>query len=188
MTSRRVWFAALAILAGCASASPSALPSRPPVPDGWIITSKPGVSIAAPSEWGGDIGGDPASILISSLIPPSNKHGVGLIAIGPRGENQPDLPFTDAGLGDWLLESVTPEPPDAYSRSIVLLPAGRAVMVRASYHTATPDGTDIVALAIPTIIGVAYLTINVDRALADRYGPAMEIIPFLLDLRSVGAD
>lgn len=186
MTPRDAWLVALLVLAGCSTAEPVMLPTPPALPDGWVITSKAGVSIAAPSEWGGDIGGDPASILLSTLIPPSNKHGVGLIAIGPRGENQPDLPLTDAGLGDWLLESVTPEPPDAYSRSIVLLPAGRAVMVRASYHTSTPDGTDIVAFAIPTTVGVAYLTINVDRVLLDRYGPAMEIIPYLFDLRSVG--
>lgn len=172
---------------GCSDAEPVTLPTRPPLPEGWVEVAKGGVRVAAPPEWGPEFSGDVQSILLSALVPPGDNDGVGLIAIGPHGEYQPDRPYTDESLADWLLKVITSTIPDASSRSIVLLPAGRAVFVRATYHAATPDGVEVASYAIPTAVGVVYLQITVDLDLMDRYRTTMDLVPRLLEIGESGA-
>lgn len=178
---------ALLIASGCTATEPVSWPSRPPVPQGWVEVAKGGVRIAAPPEWGPEFSGDPQSILLSALVAPGNNDAVNLIAIGPHGEYQPDLPITDASLADWLLKVTTKDVPDSSSRSVVRLPSGRAVLVRATYHTAAPDGFEAALYAIPTTIGVVYLQIVIDLDLMERYGTTMELIPRLLEIVQAGA-
>lgn len=168
--------AAVLLLAGCGTTGPVALPTPPPVPDGWVVTDKAGISIAAPAEWGGDVGNDPRSILISSAVEGTNG-GVGVLAIGPGGERQPES-VTDADLGEWLLDAVGTGP-SSYIRSVAALPMGRAVAVRATYAAGTPDELLVVSYAFPTAIGVAFLQVVVDADLRDRYEDSIPTIAAL---------
>jgi len=177
--SLRLPAALLLLVAGCSAPAAVSLPTRPPVPDGWVEIVRASVQVAVPDEWGPDIGGDPGSVFLSALLPPGNKDGVGLIAVGPRGERQPDPPFTDDRLAKFLLTWGTSRQPEVYSRSIVLLPAGRAVAIRATHMPATPDSTEVHVYGIPTSVGVAVIQIVVDTDLMDRYGSAMDLIPYL---------
>lgn len=172
--------AVLILIAGCSAApEATALPTRPPVPDGWIEIEMGTVQVAVPAEWGPDIGSAPGSILVSALIPPGANNGVGVVAAGPRGERQPEPPLTDEGLAEFLLTWGTSRRPDTYSASVVLLPAGRAVAVRSTHMADTPDSTEVHVYGIPTAVGVAVIQIIVDSDLIDRYGDAMELIPYL---------
>ena len=146
------------------------------------MIARGGIQLAAPAEWGLDIGGDPQSILLSALIPPGANNGVGLLAIGSHGEAQPTPPLTDERLAEWLKNLIATERPSSYSRSVVLLPAGRAVEIRATYGAGTPDATEVAAFAIPTAIGVVSLQVIIDDDLMGRYGSTLQLIPMLLDL------
>ena len=181
--TRGGWVIGILLLVGCATPTPSQspLPTRPPVPEGWVEITMGSVRVAVPEVWGPDIGGVPGSILISALLPPGNNDGVGVIAVGPGGEVHPDPPLTDERLSIWLLDWVTNARPDRFSRSIVLLPAGRAVCIRATYQSSTPDSTDVAACAIPRVAGVAVIEVTIDSDLMGRYGGAMELIPMLFD-------
>jgi hypothetical protein len=167
---------AVLLLAACGTSGPVALPTAPPVPEGWVVTDKAGISIAAPAAWGGDIGGEAKSILLTAVVEGGNP-GVGVMAIGPRGERQPES-VTDAALGEWLLDTVGTGP-SSYSRSVVPLPMGRAVAVRATYSAGTRDEVLVVSYAIPTAIGVAFLQIVVDADLLDRYEAVLPTIAAL---------
>lgn len=135
--------------------------------------------MAVPEEWGSEIGGQPDSIFLSALIPPLSNPGVGLMAVGPRGETQPEPPFTDERLEAWLLDWVSNRRPDFYQRDAVLLPVGRAVRVRLTFDPGTPDGVEVAVYAVPTAVGVAVLQITVDASLVDRYARAVDQIPYL---------
>ena len=175
----RLSAAILLVIAGC-SAPPEAvtIPTRPPVPDGWIEIDMGTVQVAVPAEWGPDIGSAPGSILVSALIPPG-ADSVGVVAAGPRGERQPEPPLTDERLTEFLLTWGAGRKPEVYSSSIVLLPAGRAVAIRATHFPGTPDSTEVHVYGIPTAVGVAVIQIIVDTDLLDRYESAMELIPQL---------
>jgi hypothetical protein len=175
----RLLAALVLLVAGCSAREAESLPTRPPVPDGWVEITRGSVQVAVPAEWGLDIGGDPSSIMVSALLPPGDNNSVGLIAVGPRGEVQPRPPLTDERLAEFLLTWGTSRPPEVYSRSIVLIPAGRAVAIRATHMPGTPDSTEVHVYGIPTSVGVAVIQIIVDTDLMDRYGSAMELIPHL---------
>lgn len=177
----RVLPVVLLVVTACAAPEALTLPTRPPIPDGWVQIDMGTVRVAVPAEWGPDIGGMPGFIQTSALLPPDDDDGVGVIAVGPRGETQPEAPFTDERLEEFLLKWVSNRPPDSFSRSIVLLPAGRAVVVRATYYAATPHSTEVHTYGIPTSVGVAVIQIAVDTDLMDRYATAMELIPYLFE-------
>jgi len=139
------------------------------------------VQVAVPEDWGPDIGGDPSSVMVSALLPPGDNNSVGLLAVGPRGERQPEPPLTDDRLAEFLLTWGTSRASEVYSRSIVLLPAGRAVAIRATHMPGTPDSTEVHVYGIPTSVGVAVIQIIVDTDLMDRYESAMELIPYLFE-------
>lgn len=168
---------AAAILSGCASSSPAALPTPPALPDGWQVVAKGDISVALPIEWGGDLVGDPELIVISALVERPDD-GVGVTAIGPGGERQPDS-LSEADLIDWLLGYSGTETPDNYTQSLAALPTGRSVEVRATYYGGTPHETLVVSYAVPTSIGVAFLQIIVDAELVDRYASTIPVIASL---------
>lgn len=172
--------AALLLLASCSARESAALPTRPPLPDGWVEIVNGGLLVAVPAEWGPNIQGHGApGIVTSALLPPGNQDAVGIIATGPRGEVQPKPPLTDERLAEWLLGWASSQlRPDVVARSIVLLPMGRAVFVRATYLAGTADSTEEALYAFPTAVGVAILAVTVDTDLLDRYRNAMDLIPY----------
>ncbi len=177
--SRRLAVTLILLAAGCSAPEAVSLLTRPPVPEGWVEIERGGVRVAVPEEWGSEIGGQPDSIFLSALIPPLSNPGVGLMAVGPRGETQPEPPFTDERLEAWLLDWVSNRRPDFYQRDAVLLPVGRAVRVRLTFDPGTPDGVEVAVYAVPTAVGVAVLQITVDASLMDRYARAVDQIPYL---------
>jgi hypothetical protein len=174
----------LLLLSGCAASESLTLPTRPPLPAGWLEIDMGTVQVAVPQEWGPDLGGQPGSIVVSALLPPGPNNGVGVLAAGPRGEVQPDPPITDARLAEFLLTWGAGREPEIHSTAVVLLPAGRAVVVRATHDSSTPDSTEVHVYGISTSVGVAVLQVIVDTELLDRYGTAMDLIPYLFQFRT----
>ena len=176
---RRLAAALLLLIAGCAAPEALTLPTRPPVPDGWAEIDMGTVQVAVPAEWGPDFGVQPGEILVSALLPPGDNNSVGLVAVGPLGERQPEPPLSDDRLAEFLLTWGASRKPEVYTESIVLLPAGRAVAIRATHMPGTADSTEVHVYGIPTAVGVAVIQIIVDTDLMDRYGDAMDLIPQL---------
>jgi hypothetical protein len=189
MTRRAVWLAATLALAGCAVESPSALPSRPAVPDGWVRypSDTRDVAVTVPPEL--RIDDDHGSILASYVHPAPDLSSYGVLAIGPTGELPTvEPPYTESELTDWLLSIVSSRHPDAYTHAWVVLPVGPAVEVRFTFDPGTPEDVAIVAEAIPTSNGVAFLTANCQAEPMTGCDEFLRLVPLLFELNRPNAD
>jgi hypothetical protein len=183
MTHGRGWLAALVLLVGCATPAPSSLPSRPPVPDGWIrfTSAQRDIAITVPPEVG--LEDAQSGILAGFLQPAPDLYSLAVMAIGPTDVMpQPTPPLTEARLAEWLLPLVSTRRPETYSHSSVLLPVGPAVEVRFSFDVGTPDEVAIVAEAIPTSLGVAYLMANCQAKPMTRCDEFLRLVPQLYEV------
>jgi hypothetical protein len=185
------WLAAIVILAGCASSSPSAssLPLRPPVPDGWVryTSDTRDVAVTVPPEL--QVQDDHGSILAGYSHPAPDFSSFGVLAIGPTQELPAvEPPYTESRLVEWLLTIVSNRRPETYTHASIVLPEGPAVEVRFTFDAGTPDEVAVVADAFPTAEGVAYLMANCQAepmTLCDEY---LHLVPWLFELNRPTAD
>ena len=188
MTPRRVWLAALALLAGCASASPSALPSRPPVPEGWVrfTSDARDVAVTVPPEMRLD--NDEGSVQAGFQDPAGELRSLGVLAIGPSAElPEVEPPYTEDELVEWLLSLISNRRPETVAHEWVVLPEGPAVEVRFSFDEGDPEAVAVVAEAIPTADGVAFLMANCQAEPMTLCDEFLRLVPLLFDLnRPVG--
>lgn len=174
--------AALVLLAACASPTSSPLPSRPPVPEGWIrfTTAQRDLAVTVPGEFRLD---DNQSGIVSGFHDPAaNPSSVGVAAIGPTVVSQPTPPFTESSLAVWLLSIISSRRPESYESSSVLLPIGPAVEVRLTFDSGTPDEVAVVAYAIPSRGGVAYLMANCQAEPLSECDEFLRLVPQLYEL------
>lgn len=127
---------------------------------------------------------DHGSILAGYHDPNADLSSLGVLAIGPT-EELPALepPYTEDELVEWLLTIVSNRRPETYTHSWVVLPEGEAVEVRFTFDAGTPDEVGVVADAIPTSAGVAYLTANCQAAPMTLCDEFLRLVPLLFDLK-----
>jgi len=178
----RVIALALILLAGCASPSPSVLPSRPPSPDGWIryTSNTRDVAVTVPPEL--SVQDDRSGILLGFYDPSADLASLGVLAIGPTVVPQPSAPFAESTLVEWLLSTISNRRPETFAHSWVALPEGPAVEVRFTFDGGAPDEVAVVGEAIPTSAGVAFLTANCQADPITLCDGFLRLVPLLLDL------
>lgn len=191
MKTGPTWLVAIMILAGCASSSPSAspLPSRPPVPDGWVryTSDTRDVAVTVPPQL--RIDDDNGSILASYHHPAPDLSSFGVLAIGPTGElPSVEPPYTETELVEWLLPIVSNRRPEHYTHAWVVLPEGPAVEVRFTFDAGTPDQVAVVAVAIPAPGGVAYLMASCQDQPMTGCDEFLRLVPLLFELHRPKAD
>ena len=72
--------------------------------------------------------------------------------------------------------------PEIYTLTSVRLPVGPAFEVRFTFDTATPDEVAVVAYAIPTSVGYAYLTANCQARPMTLCDEFMRLVPQLFEI------
>jgi hypothetical protein len=188
MTARGAWLAAILALAGCASPSPSVLPSRPQVPEGWVryTSDARDVAVTVPPQL--QVQDGRGEILAGYYRPAPDLLSFGVLAMGPTTElPEMEPPYTEDELVEWLLAIVSSRRPETFAHSWVVLPEGRAVEVRFTFDAGTPDEVAVVAEAIPTPDGVAFLTANCQADSMTECDEFLRLVPLLFDLnRPVG--
>jgi hypothetical protein len=99
---------------------------------------------------------------------------------------QPPQPWTESAVEAWLLERmggwVGVDHFTQVETSVVELPAGEAIQVRAQLHPGDPDVIEGVAYAIPSTAGLADLHILALPEYWETRRDDLELIPHLLDL------
>ena len=189
MTPRGLWLVVALALAGCAPASPSAVPSRPPVPDGWVryTSDTRDVAVTVPPQL--QIQDERGEILAGFHDSSADLSTLGVLAIGPTNELPAvEPPYTESVLTEWLLSAISNRRPETYTHSRVVLPAGPAVEVRFTFDAGTPEEVAVVADAIPTSDGVAFLTANCQAKPMNLCDEFLRLVPLLFDLKRPVAD
>ncbi len=100
-------------------------------------------------------------------------------------ELQPPKPWTESAVEAWLLGRIGDWVGDRVTHvetSVVELPAGEAIQVRAKLDPGGPDVVEVVAYAIPSATGIADLHILALPEYWETRGDDLELIPHLLDL------
>ncbi|HEX7196828.1 MAG TPA: hypothetical protein VF364_08355, partial [Candidatus Limnocylindria bacterium] len=153
---------AISVLAtACADAQPEPLPTRPAVPDSWVIleSDEGDVRLALPPELAplGTAGG----IIAQEPITPEGVNELELLASGPSALI--DQPAPGESLVEWLREQHLVPSADAVtvvgstSSSEVALPSGRGVEVSTIVFPGTPEEALVVTYAVPTTMGFAVI-------------------------------
>jgi hypothetical protein len=153
------------------------------VPDGWVrfTSADREIAITVPPEI--TVRDDQSGITAGFYSPPPDLFSLGVLSMGPTvAMPQPTPPLTETGLADWLLPLVSGRRPETFTQSSVLLPVGPAVEVRFSFDVGTPDEVAIVAVAIPTSRGVAFLTAHCQAEPMSDCGEFLRLVPLLLEL------
>lgn len=153
------------------------------MPDGWIrfTSAQRDIAITVPPEVG--LEDAQSGILAGFLHPAPDLYALGVMAIGPRVVSpQPTPPMTEASLAEWLLSLVSTRRPETYTHASVLLPAGRAVEVRFSFDVGTPDEVAIVAEAVSTSLGIAYLMANCQAKPMTKCDEFLRLVPQLYEV------
>jgi hypothetical protein len=98
---------------------------------------------------------------------------------------QPPKPWTESAVEAWLLERVgqwvAAGQVANVETSLVELPAGEAIQVRAQLRPGSPDVIEVVAYAIPSATGVADLHILALPEYWETRGDDLALIPRLLE-------
>jgi hypothetical protein len=99
---------------------------------------------------------------------------------------QPPKPWTESAVQAWLLERlgawVGVDQVTQVETSVVELPAGEAIQVRAQLRPGGPDVVEIVAYAIPSASGLVDLHILALPEYWETRRDDLELIPRLLEL------
>jgi hypothetical protein len=150
------------LLVACAQDS-APLPTRPPMPDGWIVVTSDerDVRLALPPEL--------QPTFTSGMVlaqEPMTRDGVielEVSALPPWA--LPDQPGVGESLVDWLVRQSLVPRDEGLARvggttaGTVALPTGRGAEIRVTASPGTPDESLAIAYAIPTSTGVAAMRI-----------------------------
>ena len=167
-----------------ATGSESAPEASAPVPAGWqVIEDDTGsLRVALPADFDG-IKGFPGVSAQLATEPPTFAIEVHAAAAP---DVQPPKPWTESAVQVWLLErlggwvgadQVTP-----VETSVVELPAGEAIQVRAQLRSGGPDIIEAVGYAIRGPAGLADLHILALPEFWETRGDDLALIPRLLEL------
>ena len=171
------------LLVACASPSPSVTASWPAVPEGWVryTSSLRDVAVRVPPQM--KLEDNTNGVLAGFVHPAPDSSSLGVLAIGAHGmTSQPTAPFTEASLSEWLLQTISTRRPETFTHDSVVLPVGSAVEVRFTFDAGTSDEVAVVGYAIPTSLGVAYLTANCQASPMTECDEFLRLVPLLLEL------
>lgn len=177
---------AVVLLVACGAPEATKLPSRPPIPTGWVVLASNlnDVRVALPSEEKSAVpNGLPSSVY--AQIPPDRQgrfHGPVITADSPRGtEPQPQPPLTYERVAAWLLTQTEVKSRDVDGISSVRLPAGDAIELRFTQGRGSRDELVAAAYAIRTPAGVGFLVIAIPRADLAGYIDVLRLAPLLIE-------
>ena len=150
-----------AVATGCAQGEPEPIPTRPAVPEGWVMleSDEGDVLLALPPELAAvsTAGG----VMAQEPLTPEGIIQLELLASGPSALL--DQPAPGESLVEWLRAQFLVPRADATtvigstSTSEVALPMGRGVEVSTTVFPGTPEESLMITYAIPTTMGVAVL-------------------------------
>ena len=130
---------------------------------------------------------DRSGILAGFLDLEADVWSLGVVAVGPTQLTPQPPSISEATLSEWLLKLVSTRRPETFTRSSVPLPVGAAVEVRFTFDGGTRDEVAVVAYAIPTSAGVAYLMANCQAKPMSRCDEFLRLVPQLFELNLPGA-
>lgn len=153
------------------------LPSRPATPDGWTLALAypQDIRVALPPYV---VPFQTQGSIMANEDPAGNTSWLQVMAAGPGDTIQP---ANGESLETWVLNKVSTGPHDAVHVRNVLLPSGPSVEVRTTYSPGTPDETPILAYAISTPEGYAFLQISGRPKDFADHAADIALLPYLVE-------
>jgi hypothetical protein len=175
----RICLAVVLVLVACGGQAAETLPNRPAVPAGWIeVTEDRGeVRLFLPP----DIQPFMTDGTVFANTPPGPTDTIWweVQATGPW--SLLSQPRPGQSLSDWLEQELHDMPARGPTTTeAVSLPAGRALRLRTSADTDTPNPIVVVAYAIPTSAGVGLLRIIGPAPQFEDRAEQLELVAMLL--------
>ena len=182
--SRGLSTVALVMLAACGSQTSSPAPAVAPsasIPDGWVTvsTADPALQMTLPP-WLLVFDNMTAISANEAPLPGTTEIPIQLMATPPSADTQPG---PNGDLLAWLETRLGDVGKGVPVVSEVTLPAGPAVRYERLDRAGTPTAWHILAFAIRTPSGVAYLVIDGLPDAWSAHADDIERIPFLLRVR-----
>ena len=153
------------------------LPSRPATPDGWTLALDYPVQIrvalppyVTPFVTQGSI--------MANEDPGGNTSWLQVMAAGP---GQTEQPAEGEPIETWMLSRISNGPHDPVQVRNVLLPSGPSVELRVTFSPGTTDETPIVAYAISTPEGYAFVQISGRPEDFRNHASDIALIPHLVE-------